>query len=105
MLSNEYIEDCMASEAYMVTKSFCIHSPDVQEMLFFLTYQSERGDEPYFVGIRYVSTVTDLYTLSHKGFKFSANEIKLVVDEARNVWYDFINKGWIPTSPKDKNNG
>ena len=94
----------MASEAYMTTKSFCLHSPDVQEMLFFLTYQSERGGALYFVGIRYISTVTDLHTLSHRGCKFSANEIKLVVDEAREVWYDFTNKGWIPTSPKDKNN-
>jgi len=79
----------------MTSSKFVLYSRDMQEMVFFTVYGGRKDStEPYWVGIRYLST--DGGTFMYKrNFKFSVNEVNLVVEEARGLWYYLLDKDWV----------
>ena len=81
-----------------LTNRFVLYSPDMQEMVFFTVYMKSRSPswnstEPYWVGIRYLSTQGGILVYK-KNFRFSIDEIKLVVEEARGLWYYLVDRDW-----------
>jgi len=75
-----------------LTNRFVLYSPDMQEMVFFTVYM-KNSTEPYWVGIRYLSTQGGILVYK-KNFRFSIDEIKLVVEEARGLWYYLVDRDW-----------
>lgn len=78
----------------MTSSKFVLYSRDMQEMVFFTVYGGRKDStEPYWVGIRYLSTQGGILVYK-KNFRFSIGEIKLVVEEARELWYYLVDRDW-----------